>query len=112
MEQTFNTENKGINLSSLMKAAHAAYKAGKAASWSEALKAAWKAMKLKAKMAAGVVKFAFRKADGTIRKAVGTLLQSVSHYEFKGGKKKSYTTVAYFDVEKQGYRSFTIGSLI
>lgn len=79
----------------------------------EALKAAWKAMKLKAKMAAGVVEFAFRKADGTIRKAVGTLLQSVSHYEFKGGsRKKSYSTVAYFDMEKQSYRSFTIGSLI
>ena len=42
-------------------------------SMSEALKCAWANMKLKAAMKQRIVKFYFRKVDGSVREAYGTL---------------------------------------
>lgn len=113
MTQVNTIATPKFNLSALMHAAWTLIKAGKAASLSAALKAAWKAAKLKAALRTSVVTFQFRKADGSIRKAVGTLLKSAISYVPKGtGRKPNYSTVAYRDVEKNGYRSFSIASLL
>lgn len=102
-----------ISKSLVMKAAWSVLKKSEVKNLSEALKAAWKAIKLKYQMASGVVTFKFRKTNGEIRKAVGTLKSGMFDYEAKGSTSKpSYSTVAYWDIEKDGFRSFRISSLL
>lgn len=64
------------------------------------------------KMQGGVVKFTFKKKDGTIRHAVGTLLSSLINYDFKGAKPAPPTIVPYWDMEKESFRSFSLASYI
>ena len=45
-------------------------------SMSEALKCAWANLKLKAALKVKIVEFYFRKTDGTLRQAFGTLMNS------------------------------------
>jgi len=57
------------------------------------------------------VKIKFEKKDGTIRDMVCTLKESVVP-EIKGtGKEKSANTMSVFDVENNGWRSFTVRSV-
>ena len=79
---------------------------------SEALKKAWKAVKLKSKLLSGIVEFSFTKKDGSIRKAKGTLRSDLFKYEPKGSNTKNYKSVAYYDLDANGFRSFSIGSLV
>ncbi|WP_036691714.1 SH3 beta-barrel fold-containing protein [Pedobacter glucosidilyticus] len=79
--------------------------------FSEALKHAWAIIKLKYKMLKGVVEFAYKKVDGSIRTAVGTLHAPHVNYEFKG-QPSSNKTMAYFDLEQGSFRSFKIENLI
>lgn len=97
-----------IDKSALFKIANAIYHSHKAATISDALKMAWKAAKLQVNLAAGEVKFQYRKLNGEVRSAVGTLKNMVNEntLAFKG------TAMFYFDVEKRGFRSFTIANLI
>ena len=65
-------------------------------------------------MKIGSVRFCFRKIDGTIREAVGTLLDIVVPAT-KGsaqGKKTNDDVQVYFDTEKNEYRSFKKANLI
>ena len=102
-----------ISKSLVMKSAWSVYKKADVKSISEAMRLAWKAIKLKAEMAKGVVTFSFRKTNGEIRTAVGTLKSSMVNYQPKGtGGKPSYSTVAYWDMERDAFRSFRIASLI
>lgn len=80
---------------------------------SEALKKAWQVFKLKAKMAKGIVRFYFRKVDGTIREAYGTLRSDLMP-EIKGDdtRKKNDTVQAYYDTEKQSFRCFKLANLV
>jgi hypothetical protein len=80
-------------------------------SFSEALKHAWQTVKLKYAMLKGVVEFSYRKVDGSIRTAVGTLQGQHVNYEFKG-KPSTNKTLAYFDLEQGAFRSFKIENLI
>lgn len=78
---------------------------------SEALRIAWRNIKLKAKMAQGIVKFYYTKVDGTIREAYGTLNPSLMP-ETKGTERKpSPTTQTYYDTEKCEYRCFKVANL-
>ena len=96
-----------------MKAAWALVKKSEVGTFSEALKQAWKAIKLKVAMANGVVKFQYRKVSGEIRTAYGTLKSTITNYEAKGTTRKPcYSTVAYWDMERHGFRSFCISHLI
>lgn len=53
-----------------------------------------------------IVSFKFVKKDGTIRKAKGTLAESIIP-EIKGnGAEKPSSILTYYDVEKKGWRSF------
>ncbi len=104
---------ESANKSLVMKAAWAILKKAEVRTLSEAMKQAWKAVKLKVAMAKGVVKFQYRKASGEIRNAIGTLKSGVVNYEAKGtNRKPCYSTVAYWDIEKKGFRSFCISHLI
>lgn len=80
-------------------------------SFSEALKYAWKVIKLRMKMKKGIVSFSFKKVDGSIREAVGTLKASVIP-QVKGDGKPNINVFTYFDVEKQSYRCAKIDALI
>ena len=96
-----------------MKAAWSIVKKAEVQTISEALKLAWKAIKLKAAMAKGVMEFTFRKANGEIRKAIGTLQPEFINYESKGTTRQPCSsTVAYWDLERHAFRSFSIASLI
>lgn len=79
---------------------------------SEALKTAWRNFKLKTQMHTGIVRFYFRKVDGTLREAWGTLASDLVP-ETKGtDRKPNPTTQAYFDTEKQEWRCYKIANLI
>lgn len=79
---------------------------------SEALKVSWSVFKLKAKMKTGIVRFYFRKVDGSTREAFGTLSEKLMP-ETKGtGKKPNDTLFTYFDTEKSEYRSFKKANLL
>ena len=81
-------------------------------SMSEALKTAWANIKLKAKMKACIVRFYFRKVDGSTREAFGTLSEKLMP-ETKGtGRKANETLFTYFDTEKGEYRSFKKANLL
>ena len=80
-------------------------------SMSEALKTAWRNIKLHTKMQGGIVKFYFQKIDGTIREAYGTL---ASHLvpATGDGRKANPTIQTYFDTEKGEWRCFKIANLL
>ena len=83
-------------------------------SLSEALKCAWANFRLYQSMKGRIVRFTFRKIDGTIREAVGTLLDNVVPAT-KGsaqGKKTNDEVQVYFDTERSEYRSFKKANLI
>lgn len=67
---------------------------------------------LREHMERGVVEFQFRKKDGSIRTAHGTLKIGASEYEFKGGARKSEKVFPYWDCDRMAWRSFSIASLI
>lgn len=77
----------------------------------EALKTTWLNFRLKAALKIAVVVFAYRKKDGTTRKAIGTLLYP--HSERPQGESKASSKVQiYFDLEKQAWRSFNKCNLL
>lgn len=76
--------------------------------FSECLKTAWANFKLKQKMLKGIVKFYYRKVDGTIREAYGTLKSELLPEASTSTEPKratNDTVFTYFDTEKQQYRS-------
>lgn len=79
----------------------------------EALKKAWQVFKLKAQMMKGIVRFYFRKVDGTIREAYGTLRTDLMP-EIKGedNRRKNDTVQTYFDTERQEFRCFKLANLV
>ena len=80
-------------------------------SMSEALKCAWANLKLKAALKVKIVEFYFKKTDGTLRQAFGTLM-SDRVPETKGTKKKADNCQVYFDTEKEEWRCFKKCNLV
>ena len=79
---------------------------------SEALKCAWANMKLKLQMKSKIVKFYFKKTDGTLRQAFGTLKENLIG-EVKGtGRKPNDNLQVYWDTEKEEYRCFKKCNLV
>lgn len=79
---------------------------------SEALKTAWKNVKLKLAMQTKIVKFYFSKVDGSTREAFGTLKADLLP-ETKGTDRKSNDTIqTYFDTEIQEFRCFKKANLV
>lgn len=79
--------------------------------FAEALTAAWRAIKLQCRLLTEpVVTFRYKKIDGSIREAVGTL-ETVP--QTKGSDRaKNYGVINYFDITAQGWRSFKAENLI
>ena len=81
-------------------------------SMSEALKCAWANLKLKGEMKKKIVEFYFKKTDGTLRQAFGTLKENLIG-EVKGtGRKPNDNLQVYWDTEKEEYRCFKKCNLI
>ena len=79
---------------------------------SEALKVSWANLKLKAALKVKVVEFYFKKTDGSLRQAFGTLKENLIG-EIKGtGRKPNDNLQVYWDTEKEEYRCFKKCNLI
>ena len=75
------------------------------------LSKAWALYRLTKRMRAGVVRFAYEKADGTLRKAAGTLHDVES--TIKGtGRPDDGQTVRYYDVEAGGWGPVKGGEIV
>lgn len=78
----------------------------------EAMRCAWANLKLRKAMAEKIVRFYFRKVDGSIREAFGTLKASIVPQTIGDGRKKSDTVQPYFDTEKGEWRCYKKANLI
>ena len=79
---------------------------------SEALRCAWANIKLCALLHTKIVEFYFKKTDGTLRQAFGTLKEGLVG-ETKGtGRKPNDNVQVYWDTEKEEYRSFKKCNLV
>lgn len=80
---------------------------------SEALKAAWANIKLKAAMKNRIVKFYFQKVDGSVREAYGTLKDNlIPAIAGTDNRKRNDTVQVFYDTEKQEWRCFKKANLI
>lgn len=76
-----------------------------------ALSKAWALYRLTKQMRAGVVRFAYEKADGSLRRAAGTLREVATL--IKGtGRPDDGRTVRYYDVDINGWRSFKVENFV
>ena len=108
------TKNK-YNLSVLMKAAWEILKAREVKSFSDALRVAWRGIKLKMQMLTDVVEFKFVKVSTSqVRIAHGTLLKSYFEDVFSENMSKpsQYKNITYWDIDKRAWRSFRISTLL
>jgi len=80
---------------------------------SEALKVAWANVKLRIAMKQKIVRFYFRKIDGSVREAWGTLSESIVPAINGGsGRKQNDTIQTYFDTEKMDWRCYKKANLL
>lgn len=82
--------------------------------WKICMIKAWQLYRLAKAMRERVVTFYYTKADGSIRKAIGTL-RNVPAGATLGGKKvtkPSYKTMTYYDIERNSFRCFKVENLI
>lgn len=82
-------------------------------SLSEALRTAWANVKLRAEMRHRIVRFYFRKVDGTMREAFGTLSDRiVSPTSGTSARRTNDTVQIYYDTERQEWRCFKKANLV
>ncbi len=79
---------------------------------SEALRCAWRNVKLQVAMTNKIVKFYFQKVDGSIREAYGTLKSSLVPKTQSCDRKQNDTIQTYFDTEKQEWRCYKKANLV
>ena len=103
---------KTTDLSNIMRMAWRFYRTTHRA-FSECLKLAWRNFHLVRHMHTEVVRFYFRKVDGTLREAWGTLrVDLVPPIDSNDTRKKNETVQVYFDTERQEWRCFKRLNLI
>ena len=81
-------------------------------SMSEALKCAWANVKLRTQLSKRIVEFYFKKVDGTLRQAFGTLMSDRVPQTKGAGRKSSDSVQTYFDTEKGEWCCFKKCNLI
>lgn len=97
-------------LSKVMKRAWAIHRdTGRA--FAVCLAKSWQLHRLAGAMRAGAVRFAFEKADGTLRRATGTL-KDVQNLIKGTGRHDSCATFRYYDTDKAAFRSFKAANLV
>jgi len=106
--------------SRVMHMAHKLLESFPTMSWSEILKLAWQFYYLRRMLQSGIVKFAYlRISDGVllgeIRHARGTLHPELIPAEHQPKNspnyEPNYSTISYYDLDKQGWRSFRLDCL-
>ncbi|MCD7931801.1 MAG: SH3 beta-barrel fold-containing protein [Tannerellaceae bacterium] len=70
----------------------------------------WQLYRLLKQMRQGEVLFAYEKADGSLRRAKGTLKDIEGL--IKGTGRESYKSIRYFDLDAQAFRSFKVENFI
>lgn len=101
---------KTNDLSTIMRRAWALFRTtGK--TFAVCLSNAWGLYRLTRRMRSGVVRFAYMKADGSLRRACGTL-QDISATLKGSGRPDDGRTVKYYDTEAAGWRSFKVENLV
>lgn len=75
------------------------------------LSKAWQLYRLAKKMRTEAVEFTFEKADGTLRKAIGTL-KDVAQFVKGTGNPATEKVFHYWDLEQVAFRCFKIENLI
>lgn len=101
---------KRNELSKIMRQAWAIYKATKEA-FAVCLCKAWELWRMAKRMRTEVVRFAYLKADGTIRKAIGTL-EDTAELVKGTGRPDNGKAFKYYDVEAEAFRSFKVENLL
>ena len=90
-------------------------------SWSECMRMAWYFIRFRKALTDGIVKFSFFKKDGSIREARATLHPTLIPADkmpkdtlpLQGkGQERNYSAIAFFDLDKQEWRSFSIANFI
>lgn len=81
-------------------------------SMSEALKCAWANAKLRVQLSKRIVEFYFKKTDGTLRQAFGTLMSARVPQTKGTGRKAADNLQVYFDTEKEEWRCFKKCNLV
>ena len=76
---------------------------------SEAMRVAWMQFKLRARMLKGTVEFFYKKVNGEVRHAFGTLLNVPVTKGVRGSVKGCQT---YYDMEVQDWRCYRIENLL
>lgn len=72
---------------------------------SDALKTAWKNVRLRKAMVNGIAEFKYIKVDGSTRTAHGTIYERPTHAK-RSSRKNSNEVQIYFDIDCQAWRSF------
>lgn len=103
--------NQKINKSSLFKLAWQFVKQT-GLSFSLCLKKAWANTKLNKALKIGIVRFYFKKVDGSIREAWGTLQSDLLPETNDKNRKQNNTVQVYYDTEKKAFRCFKKFNLI
>ncbi len=68
---------------------------------------------LKKQMSAGIAHFIYKKKDGSLREAWGTINGlAIKHINGRGESRENFATTAYFDCETGGWRSFRWENLV
>lgn len=78
---------------------------------SQALKLAWRQIKNKVNLKKGITHFQFRKIDGTLRDAWGTIKSELVPTT-NGNRKYNPTIQTYYDTQKGEWRCYKIANLI
>lgn len=76
-----------------------------------ALSKAWALYRLTKQMRAGVIRFAYEKADGSLRRAAGTLREVATLIKGTGRPDDGHT-IRYYDVDVDGWRSFKVENFV
>jgi len=79
---------------------------------SEALKTAWRNVKLRKAMAQRICKFVFQKVDNSLRVAYGTLKSDIVPPTADSGRKTNPTLQVYYDTKKASWRCFKRAQLL
>lgn len=98
--------------SEVLTLAHTVRRASPSLTWSQCQKAAWSALRLRASLRTGAVRFTFTKEDGSTRQALGTLNSELFSYTSKTtDRADNPMVVKFYDLENQGFRSCRVDRL-
>ena len=112
-----------MNTTTQQRVMHIAHANWQNDSWSNRLKQAWMMADIRKYMRHGIVKFVFMKQNGELRNARGTLWDEIIPDDKKptgirqqriheGLEQANYTSISFFDLDKQEWRAFKVESLV